>query len=100
MRCTWKFCLNKRSHLFVKPGHQIAMSEEIHAQERHQIGGRGAMKQPAAQPYAATRSVAILTVLSVLSPLSGLVMEMVLAWRYVASGDGCIPNRIAGGGVG
>lgn len=42
------------------------------------------MKQFA--PYAATRSVAILTVLSVLSPLSGLVMEMVLAWRYGASG--------------
>ena len=39
-----------------------------------------------AKPYAATRSVAILTVLSVLSPVSGLAMEMVLAWRYGASG--------------
>lgn len=44
------------------------------------------MKQSAAKPYAATRSVALLTVLSVLSPFSGLVMEMVLAWRYGASG--------------
>lgn len=43
------------------------------------------MKKSAAAPYAATRSVAILTILSVLSPLSGLVMEMVLAWRYGAS---------------
>ncbi len=44
------------------------------------------MKPSVAKPYAATRSAAILTVLSVLSPLSGLVMEMVLAWRYGASG--------------
>ncbi len=44
------------------------------------------MKQSTAEPYAATRSAAILTVLSVLSPLSGLVMEMALAWRYGASG--------------
>lgn len=44
------------------------------------------MNQSAAKPYAATRSAAILTVLSVLSPFSGLVMEMVLAWRYGASG--------------
>lgn len=43
------------------------------------------MNQVAAKPYAATRSVAILTILSVLGPLSGLVMEMVLAWRYGAS---------------
>lgn len=41
--------------------------------------------KPAA-PYAATRSAALLTALSVLSPLSGLVMEMVLAWRFGASG--------------
>lgn len=44
------------------------------------------MSQSAAKPYAATRSAAILTILSVLSPFSGLVMEMVLAWRYGASG--------------
>lgn len=43
------------------------------------------MNQVAAKPYAATRSVAILTILSVLGPLSGLVMEMVLAWRFGAS---------------
>ena len=45
-----------------------------------------AMKQPTAKPFAATRSAVVLTVLSVLSPLSGLVMEMVLAWRFGASG--------------
>jgi peptidoglycan biosynthesis protein MviN/MurJ (putative lipid II flippase) len=45
-----------------------------------------AVKQSAEKSFASTRSVAILTVLSVLSPLSGLVMEMVLAWRYGASG--------------
>lgn len=44
------------------------------------------MKQSAAKPYAATRSAAIVSVLSVLGPLSGLVMEMALAWRYGASG--------------
>lgn len=44
------------------------------------------MKHSPAKPYAATRSAAILTILSVLSPLSGLVMEMALAWRYGASG--------------
>jgi putative peptidoglycan lipid II flippase len=38
------------------------------------------------QPYSAPRSAAILTLLSVLSPVSGLAMEMVLAWRYGASG--------------
>ncbi|MHB1688298.1 MAG: murein biosynthesis integral membrane protein MurJ [Ignavibacteriaceae bacterium] len=38
-----------------------------------------------AKPYAATRSVAILTVLSVLSPVSGVLLEMVLAWRFGAS---------------
>jgi len=42
--------------------------------------------QLAEEPYAATRSAAILTVLSVLSPFSGLLMEMVLAWGYGASG--------------
>lgn len=45
-----------------------------------------AMKPHTSKPYAATRAAAMLTVLSVLSPLSGLVMEMVLAWRYGASG--------------
>ncbi len=44
------------------------------------------MKQSTAKPYAASRSLAIVTMLSVLSPLSGIVMEMVLAWRYGASG--------------
>lgn len=38
------------------------------------------------KPYAATRSAVMLTVLSVLSPMSGLAMEMMLAWRYGASG--------------
>jgi len=35
--------------------------------------------QAAEEPYAATRSAAILTMLSVLSPFSGLLVEMVLA---------------------
>jgi len=45
-----------------------------------------AIKQSGATPFAATRSAAMLTVLSVLSPLFGLVLEMALAWRYGASG--------------
>lgn len=44
------------------------------------------MKQSSAKPYAATRSAAIISALSVLGSLSGLVMEMVLAWQYGASG--------------
>jgi putative peptidoglycan lipid II flippase len=43
------------------------------------------MNQDVVKPHATTRSAAILTVLSILSPLSGLVMEMVLAWCYGAS---------------
>lgn len=43
------------------------------------------MELSAEKPYAASRSAAILTLLSVLGPVSGLVMEMVLAWRYGAS---------------
>lgn len=38
------------------------------------------------QPYANSRSAAMLTLLSVLSPVAGLAMEMTLAWRYGASG--------------
>lgn len=38
------------------------------------------------QPYAVSRPLAGLTLLSILSPLSGLAMEMALAWRYGASG--------------
>ena len=45
-----------------------------------------AMKQSTAKPYAATSSAAILTILSLLGSISGLAMEMVLAWRYGASG--------------
>jgi putative peptidoglycan lipid II flippase len=44
------------------------------------------MSQPQHKPYAATRSAALLTAFSVLSPLSGLAMEMVLAWRFGATG--------------
>ncbi len=44
------------------------------------------MKSGAKQAYAAPRSMALLTVLSILSPISGLAMEMTLAWRYGASG--------------
>lgn len=39
----------------------------------------------AAKPYAASRSMALLSALSVLAPLTGLVVEMMLAWRYGAS---------------
>lgn len=38
-----------------------------------------------ARPYAVTRSAAALALLSVLGPLSGLALEMALAWRYGAS---------------
>lgn len=38
------------------------------------------------KPYAATRAAAVLTMLSILSPVIGLVVEMTLAWRFGASG--------------
>ena len=37
------------------------------------------------QPYAAARSAGGLTMLSIMSPLTGLAVEMVLAWRFGAS---------------
>lgn len=44
-----------------------------------------AMNPSSTAPFAAPRSVAMLTALSMLSPLSGFLMEMVLAWRYGTS---------------
>ena len=43
------------------------------------------MGESATKPYATTRSMGMLTLLSLLGPLSGLAVEMALAWRYGAS---------------
>lgn len=43
------------------------------------------MAQSGKQPYIISRATASITLLSVLSPLSGLLLEMALAWRYGAS---------------
>ena len=37
--------IGRRGEGFVEPGHQIAMGEEMHAQERHEIGRPGAQVQ-------------------------------------------------------
>lgn len=43
------------------------------------------MTQQSGQPYAIAHSATTLTILSILSPIAGLVVELTLAWRFGAS---------------